>query len=286
MTATWSGFVEVDGVRLWVDVQGEGPAIYAHHGAPGLGTHATPKRAFAPLADAYRIVTFDARGSGRSDAVPPYTHAQWVADLDALRKHFGDETIVMTGGSYGGYIAQEYTLAHPDRVTHLILRDTAASREFEAMARRNALARAAEFPEITEELLDELFEGRVASDEAFREAYATIAPLYDANTSPEKARERVASATFRADTHNQAFSKNLPSFDLRPRLHEIRVPTLIVVGRHDWITPVAASEEIAAGIPNSELVIFENSGHSPQLEENEKFIATVRDFLARHGRGG
>ena len=281
MTAAWSGYVEVNGVRLWVDVQGDGPAIYAHHGAPGLGTHATPKRAFAPLADEYRIVTFDARGSGRSGAVPPYTHAQWVADLDALRAHFGDETIIMTGGSYGGYIAQEYALAHPDRVTHLILRDTAASREFEAMARRNALARAAEFPDITEDLLDTLFAGRVGSDEAFREAYATIAPLYDANATPEKTRERVASATFNADTHNQAFAGNLPSFDLRPRLHEIRVPTLIVVGRHDWITPVAASEEIAVGIPNSELVIFENSGHSPQLEENERFIATVRAFLNR-----
>lgn len=279
-------FVTVNGARLRVDVQGEGPTIIAHHGAPGLGTHATPKRAFAPLADAYRVVTFDARGSGESDAVPPYTHAQWVADVDALREHFGLETFVMKGGSYGGYVALEYALAHPERVSHLILRDTSASRRFEAMARANALARAAEFPDITEELLDMLFEGRVPDDETMRRAYATIAPLYDANTSPEKAAERVASAVFRADTHNQAFAGNLPNYDLTGRLHEIRVPTLIVVGRHDWITPVAASEEIAAGIPNSELVIFEHSGHSPQLEENEKFVATVRDFLARHGLPG
>lgn len=279
-------FVTVNGARLRVDIQGQGPTIIAHHGAPGLGTHATPKRAFAPLADAYRIVTFDARGSGESDATPPYTHAQWVADVDALRAHLGVETIVMKGGSYGGYVALEYTLAHPERVSHLILRDTSASRRFEAMARGNALARAAEFPDITEELLDMLFEGRVPDDETMRSAYATIAPLYDANTTPEKAAERVASAVFRADTHNQAFAGNLPSYDLTSRLHEIQVPTLIVVGRHDWITPVAASEEIAAGIPNSELVIFEHSGHSPQLEENEKFVATVRDFLARHDLPG
>lgn len=279
-------FVNVNGVRLRVDVQGSGPAIYAHHGAPGLGNHRTPKRAFGPLSDAYRIVTFDARGSGESDAVPPYTHAQWVADLDALREHFGDEKIVLTGGSYGGYVALEYVLAHPERVSHLILRDTSGSRRFEDAARRNALARADEFPGIDGELLDRLFEGRIESDEAMREAYATIAPLYDANHDPAKTAERVASATFRADTHNQAFSKNLPNYDLTDRLHEIRVPTLIVVGRHDWITPVAASEELAAGIPGSELVIFENSGHSPQLEENEKFIAVVRDFLDRHGRPG
>ena len=279
-------FVNVNRVRLRVDVQGEGPALYSHHGAPGLGTHATPKRALAPLADAYRVVTFDARGSGESDPVPPYTHAQWVADLDALRAHFGDERIVLKGGSYGGYVALEYALAHPDRVSHLILRDTSASRNFEDLARRNALARAEEFPEITEELLDMVFEGRIPSDEAMRDAYAALSPLYDASSDPVKAAERVAAATFRADTHNQAFAGNLPHFDLTDRLHEIEVPTLVVVGRHDWITPVEASEELAAGIPHAELVIFENSGHSPQLEENERFVATVRDFLARHGLPG
>jgi len=277
--------VPVNGIELHVDVQGptDAPAIYAHHGAPGLGTHATPKRAFAPMTGDFRIVTWDARGSGASDAVPPYSHAQWVADWDALRAHFGDEGIVVKGGSYGGYVALEYTLAHPERVRALVLRDTSASRRFEAMAKANALARAREFPDITPELLDMVFDGRVPDDAAMKSAYATLAPLYDAKTDPAKAAERVASVVARADTHNQAFSQNLPNYDLSGRLHEIQVPVLITVGRHDWITPVAASEEIAAGIPHAELVVFEHSGHSPQLEENEKWVATVQDFLRRHG---
>ena len=277
--------VPVNGIELHVDVQGPAgaPAIYAHHGAPGLGTHATPKRAFAPLADAFRVVTWDARGSGASDPVPPYTHAQWVADWDALRAHHGDERIVVKGGSYGGYVALEYTLAHPDRVRALVLRDTSASRKFEALAKANALARAEEFPDITPELLDMVFDGRVPDDATMRSAYATVAPLYDAKTDPAKAAARVAAAVVRADTHNQAFSQNLPNYDLTSRLHEITVPVLITVGRHDWITPLAASEEIKAGIPHAELVVFENSGHSPQIEENAKWVATVRDFLERNG---
>lgn len=280
--------VPINGIHLHVDVQGpaDAPAIYAHHGAPGLGTHATPKHAFAPVTDAFRVVTWDARGSGASDPVPPYTHAQWVADWDALRAHFGDERSVVKGGSYGGYVALEYVLAHPERASALILRDTSASRKTEAQAKANALARAKEFPDITPELLDMVFDGRVPDDAAMRAAYAALAPLYDAKTDPAKAAARVAAAVVRADTHNQAFSKNLPNYDLTGRLHEIQVPTLVVVGRHDWITPVSASEELAAGIPNAELVIFEHSGHSPQLEENPKFVATVRDFLARHGVGG
>lgn len=277
--------VPVNGIELNVDVQGpaDAPVIYAHHGAPGLGTHATPKRAFAPMADAFRVVTWDARGSGASDAVPPYTHAQWVSDWDALRAHLGDETIVVKGGSYGGYVALEYTLAHPERVRALVLRDTSASRTFEATAKANALARAKEFPDITPELLDMVFDGRVPDDATMRSAYATLAPLYDAKADPAKAAARVAAAVVRADTHNQAFAGNLPNFDLTARLHEIQVPVLITVGRHDWITPVAASEQIAAGIPHAELVIFENSGHSPQIEENELWVATVRGFLERHG---
>lgn len=275
-------FLEINGINLRVDVQGEGNAtpIYTHHGAPGIGNHKEPQRAFGPLADQYRIVAFDARGSGESDAVPPYSHEQWVADLDALRTHFGDEKIILAGGSYGGYVALEYTLAHPDRVTHLILRDTSASRNFETVARQNALARAGDHPDIEPAMLDKLFAGRMESDEEFRQAFATIAPLYDANTTPEKTAERMAAATFRYKTHNWAFSRNLAEFDLTARLHEIKCPTLVVVGRHDWITPVAASEEIAAGVPNSKLVVFEKSGHSPQFEETGRFLEVVSGFLA------
>jgi len=59
----------------------------------------------------------------------------------------------------------------------------------------------------------------------------------------------------------------------------ITVPTLVTVGRRDWVTPVSAAETIASLIPNAKLVVFEKSGHSPQIEERERFLSTVRDFL-------
>ena len=275
-------FVNVNGADLFADVQGEGPTIIAHHGGPGIGSHANDKAAFAPLSDAYQIISFDARGSGRSSALPPYTHAQWVSDLDALRAHFDLERFIMTGGSYGGYLALEYTLAHPERVTHLILRDTAASHAYEAQAKATAMARAAEFPSIDERDLDRIFAGKMEDDEDFRRVFATIAPLYNANYDPERTAQWIKGITFRAETHNLAFSQNIPNFDLTARLSEIAVPTLVIVGRHDWITPLEASQELAAGIPNAELVVFENSGHSPQQEEHERFVQVVRDFLERH----
>ena len=271
--------VNLNGAELFVDIQGEGKPIIAHHGGPGMGSHANAKAAFAPLSDSYQIVSFDARGSGQSSLTPPFTHEQWVADLDALRDYLGFEQFIMTGGSYGGYIALEYTLAHPERVSHLILRDTAASHNYEAQAKATALAKAAAYPGINETDLNRIFAGKMDSDEDFEQVFATIAPLYDAHYDEEKTAAWLEKIAFHAETHNYAFSHNLPRFDLTNRLSEMEVPTLVIVGRHDWITPLAASEELAAGIPNAQLVIFENSGHSPQQEEPERFIEVVRDFL-------
>jgi proline iminopeptidase len=72
----------------------------------------------------------------------------------------------------------------------------------------------------------------------------------------------------------------MPNYDLRPQLPSIKAPTLVTVGRTDWVTPVSSAETIAELIPNSTLVVFEKSGHSPQHEEYELFQSTMRDFLA------
>jgi proline iminopeptidase len=282
-------FITINGAKLWVDIQGvdvqgdeNKPTIIVHHGGPGMGSHASPKKAFAPLANDYRVITFDARGSGQSEGIPPYSHTQWVADLDGLREHFGLDKFILTGGSYGGYIALEYILTHPDRVSHLMLRDTAPSNRYEAQAKQNALNRASEFPDINEADLERIFAGQMRDDNDFRDVFAMIAPLYNANYYPDATAKLVDNIRFRADTHNAAFSTAKNHYDVTDRLHTINVPTLVMVGRHDWITPLAASEELAKKIPKAELVIFENSGHSPQLEENDRFIQVVRDFLARH----
>jgi len=63
-------------------------------------------------------------------------------------------------------------------------------------------------------------------------------------------------------------------------LHEITVPTLVMAGRHDWITPPAqGAERLHAGLPNSKLIIFEDSGHFPFIEEPDKFVTTVREWI-------
>jgi proline iminopeptidase len=84
-------------------------------------------------------------------------------------------------------------------------------------------------------------------------------------------------------THNFAFTRNMPTYDILARLPEISCPVLVTVGRDDWIVPVAESEAIAERIPDALLVVFERSGHSPQIEEPELFRSVMRDFLRGAG---
>jgi proline iminopeptidase len=276
-------FVTVNGARLAVQTLGEpdAPAIIVHHGAPGLGSRSEPVRSFGPFADDYRIVTFDARGSGESADVPPYTHRQWVDDIDALREHLDIDTFVMAGGSYGGFLAMEYTLVHPERVRALVLRDTAANTDYDHLAVERA--RTTDRVEIDEWTISRIGTGRFADNSEFERYWRGILPLYDHAYDPAATERKARATRYHYATHNAAFGENMPHYDLTGRLGEIACPTLVVVGRHDWRTPVAASQVIADGIAGAELVVFEQSGHSPQLEEPEKFQATVREFLDRAG---
>lgn len=270
----------INGAELEVEVLGEegAPVLIAHHGAPGLGSRAEPKASFGALADMFRVIVFDARGSGESSDTPPYSHDQWTADIDALRQWAGAEKIVMAGGSYGGFLALEYTVRHPDRVAALVLRDTAAADRFKAEARRRA--ENTDRTTIDMEMFDRSFAGQVRDNDDFRASWRAILPLYDYDYDPAKVEQRADTTSYHYATHNYAFAVNLPSYDLAGKLGQISCPTLITVGRHDWITPVAASQELADNIPGSELVIFEKSGHSPQIEERDTWLSTVRHFLA------
>jgi len=272
--------VEINGNKLNVDVLGpEGaPVMITHHGAPGLGSMAEPKAAFGPFADTFRVVVFDARGSGESEGNPPFTHEQWAADVDALREWVGAAQVVMAGGSYGGFISMEYAIRYPERVRALVLRDTSPDSSNEELSRANALSSTR--VDLDLDKFNRIMDGKTLSNEDLKECWAEILPLYDHTYDPAVVAHRVETTPYRYETHNWAFTENMPRYDLKPQLPDVACPTLVTVGRHDWITPVSCSETIAELIPGSRLVVFENSGHSPQIEEAELFQRVVRAFLA------
>lgn len=285
----------VDGAELYYEMAGpeDAPAILALHGGPGIGDGRKPKRAFEPLAGEYRLVVPDHRGCGRSAGVPPYTNERFARDVEALREHLGPAEVVLIGGSYGGFVALEYASRWPDRLAGIVLRDTAASSEYDRRARERARERLPELraadldvPAITEVELDRVMDGEVRSEEEFRRVFHGMAPLYAPDLESfdaAAARERIDDLRFRHETHNRVFSEVFPEMDYTDRLPGIDVPALVTVGRHDWITPVEASEELAELLTDARLEVFEDSGHDPHLDRREAYLRRVRAFLDEIG---
>lgn len=290
-------YAHINGTRIFFDVEGMGwvpdgpilrekPVCFVLHGGPG-GDHTGYKPGLTPLSEHMQLVYIDNRGSGHSDHGPQesYTLENNVADIDALRRHLGLEKVVLHGHSYGGMVAQEYALRYPDHVAGLLLLTTSPSYEFLHKARKIVEEKGT--PEM-KEITAVLWEGQFESQEQLNRFYEIMAPMYSVthNVQPsEEEKQRTLDARARSNRSyhalNQGFGGFLKTFDLRDELPNITAPTLIMGARHDWITPVEESVEIAQRIPNSELVIFENSSHSVIKDEYEKYLAAVVSFLKR-----
>lgn len=271
--------MKINNCELYVEQYGieNEQSIVFIHGAPGLGDCRADKNAFMSLSDTFHLVFLDMRGSGRSEEVPPYTHEQWTSDIEELRKTLKLGKIILHGGSYGGFLSMEYALRYPQNVSHVLLRDTAPNNSYSDASNKRALE--ANLPGVTEDVITRLFDGYVHSNEELKEMFHAILPLYTVEYDPEQGKERVDDIFYHYETHNYAFNTNQLHYDVTEKLQSLSIPFLISVGRHDWITPVEASEEIAKNVKNHRLIIYENSGHSPHIEENVQYLQEVREFL-------
>ncbi|KLO89637.1 uncharacterized protein LW93_1696 [Fusarium fujikuroi] len=264
-----------DGVKLNVCILGaenkSKPLVISLHGAPGLSSHTGIKEDFKFLANRFRVLVYDLRGSGGSEVKGPFTDEQaWV----------GDEKFILAGGSYGGFLALNYALNYPNRLLALILRNTwACGPQGTHRALANILLSKRINPDPMRQV--RLWTGSVQNQDDVEQGMAEIVTIYTPKDSPEPENFEGASTELRWEVHNAAFSWSQPRFDVRSRLSEINVPTLVVVGRLDIICPVEESEMIQRRIKGSELVVFEKSAHNPATDEPEKFREVLSDFLGR-----
>jgi proline iminopeptidase len=111
-------FVQSGGSRLWTITQGTGNPVVLCSGGPGCCDYLAPVAAM--LDDLAQVIRFEGRGCGRSDALPPYTIETCLADLEAVRQHYGIERWIVGGHSAGADLALAYTLAYPERVLSFI----------------------------------------------------------------------------------------------------------------------------------------------------------------------
>lgn len=274
--------------EIYFDVEGAGlvpdgarmkekPVAFVIHGGPGVD-HTSFKPTFSPLSQKLQLVYFDHRGQGRSARGPKerYTLENNVEDMEALRQHLGLDKIVVIGASYGGMVALTYASRYPEYVSHLIAIVTVPDARFLERAKQILAERGTEEQQA---IAQHLWDGTFRDEEHLREYFRVLGPMYSLTFDPDAPQNSWKRAILSADAINEAFGGFLRAYDVRDQLHKITAPTLVIGARHDWICPPEFSEEIAALIPNSDLRIFENSGHGVRADEPEALLDAIAGFI-------
>ena len=253
------------GVDLWVEQAGEGEDVLFISGLADEGACWVDQA--AGLADRYRVTTFDNRGVGRS-ATPdgPFRIADFATDTIALIDALGIERAHVVGSSMGGAIAQELTLATPDRVRSLVLNGTWCRGDRFLREIVNGWMWAARKADSIGDFLVAVnlwcFAPRIWNEGIMDEWIAAAEASPHAQTVDAFCRSAEA----------------LLHHDTADRLSAIAVPTLVTVGELDLVLPERFSREIAERIPGARLVVIPEAGHQPFQELPEDYNRILVEF--------
>lgn len=279
---TWPGKVRLGDVSLYVDVVGQGDPLVLMHGGPSADLWTMG--AFRECADQFRLVFYDHRCNGRSVGVPvsTMTWENLTADADALRAYLGFERWSVLGHSFGGHVALEYALRYPDRVSRLVLLDTGADSRW---ARENAPRVLAErgFSPAKVELVRRWFHGEFTPREYFP-IFVRISDAYMSGAGWGPLAREMARGGWRSRMRPEPLihcGRHLcAGWSVVDRLGEVTAPTLVMAGRDDFVFPPECQRELADGIPGAQLVLVDGAGHSPQDEQTDRVMRTLRAFLS------
>ena len=273
----------VNGVRIHYTIRGSGPALIAHSGGPGMDARLWDD--FAKIDEFVTVIAVHPRGSGLSDPAPDdaYLLPDYAADVEALRLHLGLDRPILMGWSHGGIVAQQFAFTYPDSLSKLILFDTTAYFGEFLSDIEAAVGEFKDQPWFEESFaaLKKEWAGEYQTDEDMVQLWAHEMKFYFKRfgARAEGYHQRTKDLPMRIASLKVFNESEAVTMDLRPRLKDITVPTLVIVGRHDFITNVAMAEEMVKHIPNARLEIFEDSGHFALVEEPEKFYRVVKRFV-------
>ncbi|HEY1743539.1 MAG TPA: alpha/beta hydrolase [Granulicella sp.] len=248
------------------DDYGQGFPVLFIHGHPFNRTMWTPQ--VQSLRWKYRTIVPDLQGYGESAPLPTdaYTQERYAADLAALLDELGVRQACVVGLSMGGQIAMEFARAFPERTAALVLAATFAEPETpQGVVERNRAAERMETEGIVPigaEMIPRLI-GR----KAIKENPAIALKIFTmiCSTSPSGAAAAVRGRAMRQD--------------YRPGLQSFLKPAMLVLGTDDSYTSIANGEKLQASMPNCRLEIFQDIGHMPNLEAEDRFNRCLHSFL-------
>lgn len=285
MRSEQSGFIEVNGFKLFYRAFGTGSNILlCLHGGPGA-----PHDYLLPLAkladDKIRVVFYDQLGVGRSEKPKDtslFSIEYGAEEVEGVRKTLNLGKINLLGSSYGGALALQYALKYQLNIKKLIIASGLAS--FPETA-----AEMARLKTLLPKDVQETFAKYEAKWAFLHPEYLKAVEVYYHNFVcrlpdwPEEVtrtlNELSVPVYFTMNGPNEfTIIGTLKDWDITARLQEIRVPTLVTVGRYDEVTPKVA-ETIHKGITGSKLIVFENSAHLTMWDEQESYLKKVREFI-------
>jgi proline iminopeptidase len=276
--------VHVGDTRLHVTERGAGALpLFVLHGGPGLD-HTMFGSYLDALGDVCRLLLVDERATGRSDPSPSetWTLAQHAADVEALAGALGLERYAVLGHSYGALIALQHAVDFPGRPVATVV----SSGVPDARHLANVQHELDTFEPI--ELREQVKaswarESQARTQEDMAAIMADQAPFHFADPRDPRIDELLAhmgDAIYGPDVLRAAATEDYGGIAVEDRLGEVTHPVLVLAGRHDRTCSAAAARAIADGVPDSELVIFDRSGHMTFVEENDAYVAAVRAFLS------
>ena len=271
---------DINGTSLYYEVVGSGNPLLIMHG--GLGFDHTYFRPWIDkLSEDSKLIFYDHRGNGRSDRSKPLDdvyHSTWADDANSLREHLGIEKMVLMGHSYGGVLALHYALQYPKTLSGLILANTYPAWNYKDTVLEKARERGT--PEQVSAVENRFFE-RVKDDGDLEDLAGLLGNMYFHDPSNPIAADFGIDVQFSADGYNRGFVDIHAQHNVIDELSKITIPTLILCGSDDWITPYEQGSAILhAEIPNSKLIMFEKSGHCIFAEEQDKFLNVVQGFMS------
>jgi L-proline amide hydrolase len=290
-----TGFADFRGWQTWYRITGElhsRPPVVVLHGGPGA-THDYTLRMARLAEQGWPVIHYDQLGCGRSTHLPDKGADFWTVDLfleelDSLLTTLGvaDDYHVI-GQSWGGMLGAEHAIRRPAGLRSLVIADSPASMDLwvsEANRLRDALP-----PEVQQTLLAHE-EAGTTDDPAYHEAEKVFYDRHVCRVVPNP--PEVAASFAKIDEDPTVYhTMNGPSefhvigtlrdWSVVDRVKEIRVPTLLVSGAYDEATP-ATMQPFQDGIDDVRWEIFPDSSHMPHVEEEERFLSVVGDFLRAH----
>jgi len=288
-------YYEVNGKKLYTVSHGQGDPLFFIAGGPG-GAH-PGLRSFDPLSEYFTLVYFDGYGRGKSDTaevVTDYSIEGDIDDLEALRIAMGFDKINILGHSYGGVVAQGFAIKYPESVDHLVVANSFHSYQMWQANDDNCNHKnKTNYPEVWEDLMKIRAEGAISSDPEHQAIYGRVPYGFYYAYNPENfvrkpgVKRKIYPNRFNVELYYKMVGKDgdfyvtndIGTFDFRKQLKDLEMPILVYAGRFDRVATPAEMIKYKKFCPQAKYVMFEKSGHNPQVEQPAECFELIRAFI-------